>query len=324
MLHILWLAVKWTGILLVSLLALILLGAVLVLSCPFRYRAEIEKTADEWGAQGKISWLFGLIRVTVRGSSQKTGVEIRICGIRLSSLKRLFSRKKGRAEKKPDIQGSLPAAEIPRMEGDILKGDIPKEDSFTENIYKEGIRGGRETVKKDPTGSEDHAEKHGRQKECLLKRFWVKITEKCRGIKEAFGKFLASLRNMRDKAGLWKKFLEDPHTGAAMGMAWQQICRFLRHAGPQKWEGAVYLGLEDPAATGQILAVLGAVYPIYGGRLTVDPVWDRKILEGKVSVKGRVYGIAVLCIAVKIYFDKNIRYVIKWFRRNGGNYVTGS
>lgn len=319
MLHILWLVIKWIGILLVGLLALILLAAALVLFCPLRYRAKIRKTVDEWDAQGRISWLFGLIRVTVRGGSEKTDVEIRICGIRLSSLKRSFSGKKRDVKKKLDAQGGLSAIDVSQSERYILKEDIHKESVHGDGVCEERGSGGAEE-----TGSEDHAERRERKRECLLKRFWMKIMEKCRGIKAAFERAVATIRNMHDKAILWKGFFKDPHTGAAVGMAWQQICKLLRHAGPQKWEGAVHLGLEDPAATGQVLAILGATYPIYRGHLSVDPVWDRKILEGKISVKGRVYGIAVLCMAVRIYLDKNIRYVITWFKRNGGNYVTGS
>lgn len=316
MLHILWLVIKCIGILLVVLLAVILLTLVSILFCPVRYRAKIQKTLEEWEAQGRVSWLFGLLSVTVRGGSAKMDVDIRILGIRLSFLKRLFSRKEKTAKKGLDTQDTLPAIDVSAIEKDSSGDSIPEDD-----VPEDGIRG--DGIQKDSIQRERIQEDLGTEKEGLCKRIWTKILEKCRGIKAAFGKFVAVLRNMRDTISLWKGFFVDPHTGAAVGLAWQQGCKLLRHVGPQKWEGAVYFGLDDPAATGQVLAILGVTYPIYRGQLSVVPVWDRKVLEGKACVKGRVYGIMVLCMAVRIYFDKNVRYVIQWFRKNGGNYGTG-
>ncbi len=321
MLHILWLVIKCIGILLAVLLAVILLALVSILFCPVRYRAKIQKTLEEWGAQGRVSWLFGLLSVTVRGGSAKMDVDIRILGIKLSFLKRSFSRKKKTVKKGLDTQDTLPAADVSVIEKDnsgdgVLEDDIPED-----GIRGDDIRG--DGAQKDSIQGEKIQEDLETEKEGLCRRLWMKILEKYRSIRAAFGKFVAALQNMRDTTSLWKGFLVDPHTGAAVGLAWQQGCKLLRHVGPQKWEGDVYFGLDDPAATGQVLAILGATYPIYRGQLSVVPVWDRKVLEGKACVKGRVYGIMVLYMAVRIYFDKNVRYVIQWFRKNGGNYVTG-
>lgn len=331
MLHILWLVIKCIGILLAVLLAVSLLALVSILFCPVRYRVKIQKTLEEWGAQGRVSWLFGLLSVTVRGGSAKMDVDIRILGIKLSFLKRVFSRKKKTAKKGLDTQDTLPAIDVSAIEKDgsrdgVLEDDIPGDsirggDISGGDIPEDGIRG--DGAQKDSIQGERIQEDLETEKEGLCRRLWMKILEKCRSIRDAFGKFVAVLQNMRDTTSLWKGFLVDPHTGAAVGLAWRQGCRLLRHVGPQKWEGAVYFGLDDPAATGQVLAILGATYPIYRGQLSVVPVWDRKVLEGKACVKGRVYGIMVLCMAVRIYFDKNVRYVIQWFRKNGGNYGTG-
>ena len=78
MLHILWLAVKFIGMLLALILAILLVAAVLVLFCPLRYRVKIRKTVDEWEAQTRASWLFGLIRVTVQKGSAGGDTQIRI------------------------------------------------------------------------------------------------------------------------------------------------------------------------------------------------------------------------------------------------------
>lgn len=323
MLHILCLVIKWIGILLAVLVALAVSALVLLLFCPVRYRAGIQKTVKEWEAQGRVSWLFGLLRVSVRGGSRGTAVEIRICGLKLSSLKKLFSRKKKK-------QKSLPAA-ADRADTAISE----MQESVPADAGQAGTESGQAAKEQDGSGTdapvaekaqaegEDQTEEPVRQRQNPLKKLWDKIIEKCRGIKRAILRSIAAIRNIQDKVAAWRAFFADAHTKAALGTAWQQILGLLRHAGPQRWDGSVDLGLGDPAATGQVLAVLGATYPIYGGQIQVNPVWDKKVLEGNAHVKGRIYGIKVLCVAGRIYFNRDVKYVIKRFRQNGGKHGTG-
>lgn len=329
MLHILCLVIKWIGILLAVLVALVVSVLVLLLFCPVRYRAQIQKTVKEWEAQGRVSWLFGLLRVSIRGGNRGTAVEIRICGLELSSLKKLFSRKKKKQKSLPAAADKADTGQIGQENGQAAK---EQEESGTDAPVAEmgrtlGERTGNgasvpivETVQAE---GEDQTEESARQRQNPLKKLWNKIIEKCQGIKRAFLRSIAAIRNIKDNVASWRAFLADAHTKAALGTAWQQIFSLLRHAGPQRWGGSVDLGLGDPAVTGQVLAVLGATYPIYGGQIQVDPVWDKKVLEGNAHVKGRIYGIKVLCVAGRIYFNRDVKYVINRFRQNGGNHGTG-
>lgn len=342
MLHILCLVIKWIGILLAVLVALAVSALVLLLFCPVRYRAGIQKTVKEWEAQGRVSWLFGLLRVSVRGGSRGTSVEIRICGLKLSSLKKLFSRKKKKQKSLPaaadradtaisEMQESVPAdaGQAGTESGQAAKEqdgsgtDAPVAEKGQTLGERVGNGADVPLIEKAQAEGEDQTEEPVRQRQNLLKKLWDKIIEKCRGIKRAILRSIAAIRNIQDKVAAWRAFFADAHTKAALGTAWQQILGLLRHAGPQRWDGSVDLGLGDPAATGQVLAVLGATYPIYGGQIQVNPVWDKKVLEGNAHVKGRIYGIKVLCVAGRIYFNRDVKYVIKRFRQNGGKHGTG-
>lgn len=314
MLHILLLAVKWIGIVLVCLLALIVAAAALVLFCPFRYRAEVQRTADGWDAQGRVGWLSGLIRVAVQGSGEGTNVEIRICGIRLSLLKDLKKRLSRRHRT---------GIEEPRIKKDATQEALPVTDKTDKTTIETHTEKDEERVHKEARSSRPDAEDLAKPRMNPFRRLWMKILEICQKIKNAFLRFIATIRGLHDKVDALKGFLGDPHTKSALGLAWEQIISLLRHAGPQKMAGSVRFGLGDPAATGQALAVLGAAYPIHRGQITVDPVWDEKVLEGRIRVKGRVYGILVLCRLGRVFFDRDVRYVISRLRQNGGDYVTG-
>ena len=310
MLHILWLAVKFIGMLLALLLAVLLLAAVLVLFCPLRYRVKIRKTVDEWEAQGRMSWLFGLVSVTVQKGSEGADMQVRICGICPRSFKKLFAKKK-KPEKEPSEERRKPPAEEPfSRELEVAEETAPV--PALVEMAKQGQQ------------KEQQPKRAAHQKESFWKRnpirkLWERIAETYRSIRKSLINFRDAVKNIHSRIHLWKEFLGDVHTGEAFRLARQQFFRLLRHAGPQKWEGSVNFGLENPAATGQVLAVLGALYPIHRGKFLVNPVWDQKILEGNARIKGRIYGILLLYMAGRLLFDKNVKYVIGWFRRQSAS-----
>ena len=83
---------------------------------------------------------------------------------------------------------------------------------------------------------------------------------------------------------------------------------------PRKTEGYVTFGSEDPSVTGAVLAALGMTMPLHKNCVEIRPVFEsRNLLEGKVKIKGRIYGIIPLVILIRLYFDKNIKYIIsRW------------
>ena len=56
-----------------------------------------------------------------------------------------------------------------------------------------------------------------------------------------------------------------------------EIFRILK---PDRLEGNVRLGLEDPANTGYVLGLLAMLLPFYQGFLTIEPDFTQQILKG--------------------------------------------
>lgn len=137
-------------------------------------------------------------------------------------------------------------------------------------------------------------------------------------ILNAIGKIALTIRKFCDRISYWKKFLQDERTKGAIRHIWQECRGLLKQMSPRKISGQVIFGAEDPAVTGEILAGLGMTFPIHRNRVQVVPVFDRKILEGEIQCRGRIYGITLLRIAWRLYFDQNIRYVWKrWNNKEG-------
>ena len=99
MLHILLFILKIIGILLLSILGLILLILALVLLVPVRYRAGLQmRTIADYSADGKVSWLLGLICLTGGYDGEQVKLDIRIFGYSLLHKKPKKQKKK---RKKP-------------------------------------------------------------------------------------------------------------------------------------------------------------------------------------------------------------------------------
>lgn len=127
-------------------------------------------------------------------------------------------------------------------------------------------------------------------------------------------KISLTIHKICDKIDYWKNFLEDERTKSALRLVWQECKKLFSQILPRKIQGYVRFGMEDPSLTGEILAGLGMTYPLHKNQIQFFPVFDRQVLEGEVQLKGRIYGITLVVIAVKLFFDKNIKYV--WNRWN--------
>ena len=84
---------------------------------------------------------------------------------------------------------------------------------------------------------------------------------------------------------------------------------------PRKVSGTFTIGMEDPAATGQILSIYGILYPLIGDSITVIPDFEKPVMECRFRFKGKTTAFTLIRIAAKIYFDKDLKRVICLFKK---------
>ena len=110
----------------------------------------------------------------------------------------------------------------------------------------------------------------------------------------------------------WRDFLEHPRVQAGISLVWTHAKFLIRHVLPTKMDGEITFSTEDPSITGAILAVLGMTIPFHKNCVRVRPLFSgENYCQGNVRIKGRIYGIVFVRAAVSIYFNKNIKYVIR-------------
>jgi hypothetical protein len=126
-------------------------------------------------------------------------------------------------------------------------------------------------------------------------------------------------RHLERQLHWWKKFLGHPRTKAAFSLIKKEITGLLRHICPTRLDGEVTFGCEDPATTGQALMILGITVPFHKNTIQVTPIFDgQNHLNGHVRMKGRLYGYRFVITSIKLYFNKNIRFVIRRWKKKEG------
>lgn len=323
-----------TGIL----LGLALLLVLLVLFCPVRYSAEAVKKPGnirDAAARVRISWLFGGISVRFLMRQDKRKSDLRIFGISLSRLFHKKKKKRSAASRRTTEDGTVTAkksethVESPSGLEDMQAAGRLTEDTEDEESHADTVseRVDEEKVDADRT-EKSHADSRSQDKEeksvlpvrrirnisTSFRGILNRILESLRNIRDTIRNIALKIREVYDKIDWWKELIQHPRVKAGIAHIKKEAKLLLRHVFPRKTEGYVTFGSEDPSVTGAVLAVLGMTMPLHKNCVEIRPVFEsRNLLEGKVKIKGRIYGIIPLVILIRLYFDKNIKYIIsRW------------
>ena len=342
MLHILWMIIKFILILIGIILGLLLLLLLLLLFCPVRYQAEGAKEAGSLlpsRGRARVSWLFGGISFSLVYSDGQTTPEFRLFGI---SVMKLLSKFRNRGKKKksdPHEESLSEDSEFHGNDGGHAETHHIEtaEEKIPELLLDETKHVGEEAEAfetfpsaeaGEETPSDPDAEKERRWQqtaEKLKKLFYDlgnktrKIWDKIKAVHQRIMKIPEDLENLSakkdklcDKIDWWKSFIGHPRTQEAIALVRTKAIRLVRHVFPTKIEGELAFDCTDPSITGSILAVLGMTIPLHRNCIKVTPLFEnRNVLYGNARLKGRVYGVMLVKTALEVYFDKNIKYVIR-------------
>lgn len=327
MLHILLTILKILGILLLALAGILLVIILSVLFVPVCYDAQGKKTADELYGKAAVSWLFRLIYARFVYEDGKTALEIFLFGIPLLAAKRRLDvwkaeRRKRKAEKpavkaiEPDKE---PAAEVmePDRKPTAQTGEQEKKTDIETGQTGEKETGGLSERKRERVGFQTVFKQIVGKAACIWKKikgFFAALWRLPGKIADRIRKIRLTFRGICDKIKQWYTFFQMDDTREAIRFLKEKGKGLLRHILPRKVRGKVMFGFGDPSLTGQILALAGAVYPLYKDRLQITPVFDRQVLEGEVKLSGRVFGGYLLWQAWQIYRNREVKVTYRRFQ----------
>lgn len=309
MLHILFIILKIIGIILLAAIAFILLAVLFVLFVPVRYQVSIERTEEDGAppisVRGSVFWLLHLINVRFH-YPEKPMLRARI------ALRTIFvypqestdsATSKKRKKKKTTV------SEASRDKSPSIAADPGR------------LPAGQEQQNQAETDGEEQT---GQKKSILqkLRSFVERIIEFWNRLKQILSNIQYTIRRLCDKIKdilhniqYYKEVFESDVFQQSFALCRGELGYALRHLKPTKLKADWIIGTGDPVLNSDILAVYGVCYPLVGQNVRIVADYDAKHIEGTALIKGRIRLFALVRVAWRIYFNKNIRTLIRLLKK---------
>lgn len=300
---------KILGILLLVVIGLLILGILAILFVPLRYDGKISYNDKNQCVATQITWLFRLICIE-SGYQEKVYARARLLWFTLWKWKA--------DEKENDKEDHLESADYSEEELDRLLEERSQKEESKEETVKEEIK--EETVMEEkldePDAEENLTEVQPTEiepnkiepKEVELNE--AKSTEK-KPKKIQFQQIGKRIKEIKEKIKHIKEMASDQRIHRAILLLIDGAWKIVRHSLPRKIKGRAKFGFEDPSTTGQILTYVSLLYPCYAKSVELVPMFTEKVIDLDLYFRGRVRLFSLIWICVKIWFDRNFRYLYK-------------
>ncbi len=277
------------GVILLALLVFVLLLIAALLFAPFRYRIWGQKE-DAVCADIRLHWLLHAVGVRIVYAKEGVQWTLRLFGIPIKRSKKKPPQEQ--AEKQTETEEELPQE---KTEPDGLKEETPSGAKPKEEEEA--------PAKPEPSLIEEKEEEQA-PKESFFVRIRKKIKELLDTVRCLYELFIRKKNLLRD-------YLKKKSVKEAVLAVWDVLKWLLLHIAPQKLSGWVAFGAKDPAVTGEVTALAGVLYPVYGEKFSFYPDFSSPGVRGEVLCTGRIRLIGIVVRSVRLYRDQNLRTVIK-------------
>lgn len=288
--HVILLILKVLGITLLILLGIVLLLVLLLLLAPFHYTIDAEYYGDV-KAVGRIQWLCFVLDLKGVYGNNKFLYYLKSFGFMISTNDeedkhyRAVSDEEAESDKSSDKAKPSKAEKVPvkvvedefeTYEQEQKLKSEPQKKSIFMRIY-EGIESGLEWVVTIPMRVHDK-----------ISELMARILDFFANLAENMNKVIKKRDMILQKITGVRSLLEKPYTKKVLKDGKVLLKKMWKHVRPRKLQGSIHFGLEDPATTGQLLGVVGMLYPVYRNHFVIAPDFEQQIFEGKIYAKGRV------------------------------------
>lgn len=290
-LTVLLLILKILGIVLLVLLGILLALLLIVLFVPVRYQGSGYREEGDpvpVHVQLKVTWLLHLVRVSFI-YPEEAFLKVKVLFFRILPAK----EKKKKDSNKKEADGKKPKTDKKEAGSDV------SDTASDQKISDEG----------------NAAEEDGGDDRRTLSDFVRKLFFAIRNIKYTIRKIYDKIKHIIHNIRYYIKILQTESFKRAFVLCREQLLRLMKIVLPRKVSGTFTIGMEDPAATGQILSIYGILYPLIGDSITVIPDFEKPVMEGSFRFKGKITAFTLIRIAAKIYFDKDLKRVICLFKK---------
>lgn len=289
---------KILGIILLCILGLLVLLIMLLLFAPVSYRIRGETRQGQTTLKVHGAWCLIAMRFSFLMEQGKQLAVLKIFGIKAwkypSDEKAKQKVEKKKVKKKPKKKSGEKSHKEPEKD---LEQNPP-------------------AVVQEEQTEKQHEQK--RQKKTYKKKFvsvFGKISKTIRSIVEKIKAIPQKAKNIGSKIKKVNQWIQDEQNRSAVRFALGKVIGLLKKYGPKHMKADVTYGMEDPAATGQVLAVLSVLPFLYYDKVSIMPDFEaeRFYIEGSWDIKGRIQVIHLLKAAIQIWRNPDVKHFIKQF-----------
>ena len=306
MLHILAMVLLTIGKIILILLAVILVLLCCILFVPIRYGGSVKKDEQTLTAGAHGSWLLHLLRFSY--AYPEPGVfRLKLLWFTLFSTGEEETQEKDKAE--------TPAKkETPAKEETTAKEETPAKEETTakeETSAKEEAVAIEETPARQEPGEKGQPDDEEKTAEKQEKKPFRQLHHAAYTFRQFCAKMKKRLRFLEQ----CRDYLEQDQMQQMITFCKKQLSYLLRKLKPDQLSGSIHFGMEDPSDTGQVMAVYGVLYPLLGGCMSVDPDFERELIEADVVLKGKIRLYAPAFVALKALCSPNCHRVVRELKR---------
>ena len=293
------------GIVLLVLLALLILTVLAVLFVPIRYRASGEKEADRIEGVAAVSFLYPFLSFKWQRAGNENRWALRLLGIKLKSSRKADKGKVAEPEKTD--KGKVAEPE---------KTDKGKAEETAQAAKPEKAAEPVKEEKQPATPSVQNAE----AKDAARQAEETGTQKTDRGSSEKKARFTISglcdkMEKIRDNVEYYKERLTAEENRLFLKRTKERIFAVLKSIKPKVLTARVVCGTGSPDTTGYVCAVYGMLYPVIEDRISFTADFENKVLDGELSVKGKVRVATLVRHGIKILLDKQLKVFLKEMKR---------
>jgi len=301
---------KIIGIILFCIILLLLLLLILVLFVPIRYRLKAVKEAQDdviVHADAKVTWLFHLISASFR-YPEAVYLKVRVFGFPVYSTEKTLQVETEQIRKKQTKPESDLADETKAEPGEIKQNEM--EDMNRETVDLSLKEESEEELEKQ---LEERLQEE--EEEPAVIRFLKKLIQKLINIKYTILQICDKIRHIIKNVRYYTAVIRSNCFQRAFALCKAEVFSLLKSIMPRKINGYLLIGTGDPASTAKILAIHGMLYPIIGNHIIITPDFENAVIEGNLLIKGKITIFKALKTAIKVYFNKDVRKVLRLLKR---------
>jgi len=342
MLNIILLILKIIGIVLLVILLLVLLVLLLVSWVPIRYGADFSKY-EKILLNARVTWFLKAVSAEFSLDDKGNRFRLKLFGKDLSGGGDEPAEGKGEAptdttsektgdetcgtEDQTDEKAAAQSEETDEKAGDVTEALKEPSEDISEAEKPPETEAAEETVSPETGPEEEPEEATEEASEEATEEASEEATEEASEeavppdekladildkIHDGYLSFEEKLDGISDKIG----FFTEEHAMREYGRLLKTLGKLLKHILPRRMSGQLRFGFDSPDITGKILAYYCALAPVHRYALVPEPDFTSSVLEGEVSLEGRIFiGYLILKVLAAV-LNRDVLYLLLNFRKH--------